>query len=439
MAKHTLTERAVKNSKPPAGCTETSLYDGGGLMLRVRNSPTGVLRAWLFQYARGGKRQRIGLGAHPTVSLAEAREKAQRYAELVAAGITPTAQLPTEAGRPLVPRTVDDLADRWVADYLAQRHADKGTAARAAYDRHVHAAIGRVRLVDVRKLHILHVVEPLARAEKARTAQYVLGLLRQMFTWAIRRDFMTTDPTAGLRKTDFGGPAVSRDRHLSPDEIRELAKRLQSSRRAGPKGRERTIPVLPPATQAAVWVMLSTLVRVGELTGARWEHINLEAGTWVLPETKNGQPHLIHLSPFAVRHLRYLHTYAAGSPWVMADRTGKEALDVKTITKQLTDRQRPPTSKRLGGRSTQSSALLLPGGVFTSHDLRRTGATLMRAAGVDLAIVERCLNHVEQNAMARVYQRAELLPERRAAFDALGAVLDGLVPPTATAHLEIAR
>ena len=138
----------------------------------------------------------------------------------------------------------NNLSERWAADYLALHHKDKGEAQKAAYKRHIAASIGKTRLPDVRKLHVLHVVQPLATAGKARTAQHTLSLLRQMFQWAIRNDFTATDPTAGLVKKDFGRASDSRDRHLSPAELRELAKRLQAARLAGPKGRERSIPVL---------------------------------------------------------------------------------------------------------------------------------------------------------------------------------------------------
>src|SRR5690606_6975836 len=116
-----------------------------GLVLRVRLGAAGrVLRVWQFWYARDGRRQRIGLGAWPAVSLTEARDKAQRYRELLRAGITPTAALPAaEAGQPLVPRTVGELATRWAADYLAQQHKDGGAAVMAAYRRHIAPALDR--------------------------------------------------------------------------------------------------------------------------------------------------------------------------------------------------------------------------------------------------------------------------------------------------------
>lgn len=437
MAKHTITEKTVKTSKVPDGATETTLYDGEGLVLRLRLGATGVRRTWQYWYTTAGKRNRIGLGSWPDISLTAARGKADQLRELIAAGITPTSQPKTEgAAQPLVPKTLNDLEERFARDYLAHQHKDKGEAARAAYRRHIAPAIGTTRLLDIKKLHVLHILQPLVTAGKGRTAKGILALLRQMFGWAVRSDFMLADPAAGLRKQDFGPASESRDRFLTEAEIVDLAQRLRAFNLAGPVGRERSIPILPLTTQCAVWIMLGTACRVGELSNARWSAI--QGNVWTIPATdsKNGKAHQIHLSQFVQRFLGHLKVLARGSEWLLPGaEEGKQPIGPKVITKQLGDRQQESDTLRKG-RSKHASALLLSGGPFTSHDLRRTAATLMRANGVELKIIEKCLNHVEQNKLVETYQRADLLPEREAAFELLGAVLEKLVPPEMTAHLK---
>jgi integrase len=59
--------------------------------------------------------------------------------------------------------------------------------------------------------------------------------------------------------------------------------------------------------------------------------------------------------------------------------------------------------------------LLLTGGEWTPHDLRRTAATLMGELGVRPDVIERTLNHIEQNRMSRIYQRQSLEAEQQAA------------------------
>jgi integrase len=94
---------------------------------------------------------------------------------------------------------------------------------------------------------------------------------------------------------------------------------------------------------------------------------------------------------------------------------------LKTYSKQFADRQcgdRAAMKRRIKGDGQNS--LLLPGGKWTPHDLRRTGATLMGNLGIRPGVIEKCLNHTEQNKIQRIYQRQELRPAMREAWEILG-------------------
>ena len=56
-------------------------------------------------------------------------------------------------------------------------------------------------------------------------------------------------------------------------------------------------------------------------------------------------------------------------------------------------------------RSNATGALALPRGKWTPHDLRRTAATLMGDAGVSSDVIERILNHQDENRIRRTYPR----------------------------------
>ncbi|MDH5709890.1 MAG: hypothetical protein OEY75_12320, partial [Hylemonella sp.] len=78
----------------------------------------------------------------------------------------------------------------------------------------------------------------------------------------------------------------------------------------------------------------------------------------------------------------------------------------------------------LSGRTKQVDALLLPGGQWRPHDLRRTGASMMADLGALPEVVERCLNHTEENKMKRIYQRARYEGPMRDAWRLLGERLE---------------
>ena len=67
---------------------------------------------------------------------------------------------------------------------------------------------------------------------------------------------------------------------------------------------------------------------------------------------------------------------------------------------------------------------------WTLHDLRRTARSLMSRAGVPSDHAERCLGHVLPGIRG-TYDRHEYLPEKRRAFEALGALVERIVNPTA--------
>jgi len=57
------------------------------------------------------------------------------------------------------------------------------------------------------------------------------------------------------------------------------------------------------------------------------------------------------------------------------------------------------------------------------HDLRRTAATAMSEMGYSIQVVERVLNHrgMSRSGVVGIYQRSELLAERKAAIEAWGS------------------
>ena len=57
-----------------------------GLMLQI--TPSGS-KSWLLRTPVGGKRRHIGLGSYPTVTLAQARERARAELEKVWQGVDP--------------------------------------------------------------------------------------------------------------------------------------------------------------------------------------------------------------------------------------------------------------------------------------------------------------------------------------------------------------
>lgn len=420
MARNLLSARAVQTAKPDE---KEWCNDGDGLKLRVRTSG----KDWYFVYRRNRNENEIKLliGPYPEFSLEKARKQADTYREQRAIGIDPKlAREEAERKKQLVqqddftlPRNVNDLFTHWKNRDLANRK-DKGDEINRAFQKDVLPYIGNIQLSEVRKGHIAAILDRIVDRGSKRMANRILTDLRQLFGFAISRDLMEIDPTARLKKSDFGGKEIPRERHLTQDEIRELKAKLRYSG-------------LSERTQAAIWIMLGTACRVGEVTRARWSDLDFEAATWAIPDehSKNGKPHLIHLSQFSLAYFEQLKRTKTSDTWVFPalrkhPEKSEEHLCIKTIQKQIRDRQRNVSMSR---RAKNCQALFLKGGAWTAHDLRRTAATLMGELGVRTEVIDRCQNHIATNKITKTYQQQQLMEERRQAFFLLGERLSVLI------------
>jgi len=232
----------------------------------------------------------------------------------------------------------------------------------------------------------------------------VFSDLRQLFGFALDRDHVEVDPTARIKKYKIGGHR-ERDRVLSEAELIKLFRLLPESG-------------LLNSSQNALLIQLSTITRIGEVLGAKWEHVDFERCSWTLPETKNGRRHVVHLNEIAISQFAALHKHSGQTEWVFPASRTDGPVCLKTVTKQVADRQRG-VDMPMSGRSKQTNSLMLAGGHWRPHDLRRTGATLMAELGVLPDVIERCLNHTEQTKVKRIYQRPQYEAPMREAWKKL--------------------
>jgi integrase len=328
--------------------------------------------------------------------------------------------------------TVRQLFERWAVTDLTPRvlangkrtgRKDGGKYSREQFERRIFPTLGNVAAEDVRKGDVLAILDAVKAEGKLRTCNVLLTDMKQLMRFAVSRDILLHSPLETVTKRHAGGAETERERVLSANDVTTLARALPE---AG----------LHKRSALALWVILATGCRVGELMGAQWMHVDTVGRAWHLPVTKNERSHIIHLSAFAVRQfeaLAALHEVdpvtGEGLPWVFPDTSRKAArgsVCVKSFGKQLADRQRP-ANKPMKNRSKATEALILPGGKWTAHDLRRTTATLMAGIGVSGDVIDECLNHVIESRVRRTYIRDRRPVEQARAFDALGAKLDALV------------
>lgn len=413
--------------------SEQLLADGGGLYVRVRSAIDGGAISFRLTYRIEGKQKWLTVGTYPTMTLKDAREARDLHKTSIKEGRDPAlgkqlekqrqynAQLAelAENAKQKSRLTVNKLFELWEKLDLVNRK-DGGKEVRRMFEKDILPAIGDMAVEDVRKVHIINIIDKLLTRGVNRMSKLILSLMRQMFRFAQDRDIIENDPTASIRKAKIGGKDTIRDRYLSDNEIKALKKQLPEAR-------------LLKTTECAIWIILSTCCRIGELCKAEWKHLDLEAGTWKIPaeNSKNGKPHVIYLSEFARKQFSVLIKLKSSPIWIYPNTDKTDHVCEKSITKQLGDRQLADDREPMSGRSKYCRTLKLADGKWTPHDLRRTGSTIMGNLNVRPDIIEKCLNHVEQNKMKKTYQHQTLEAEQKDAWKLLGDRLDILTSESA--------
>ena len=437
-----LTDKTVQ-AYVKTGDAIKALHDGGGLYLRRRDA--GAYWYLRLKEPATGREQWHRMfpddpqGHYPHKSLANARDEADRLWKQRSEGNDPRAlrqrKIDEEHARQLEAAeaarrrlTVRDLFDHWArvelapqlrADGQRRGRKDGGEYIRQQFDRRIFPGLGSVAATDVRKADLLAVLDEVTAAGKLRTANVLLAALKQMFRFALAREIVERNPLDTVTKRDAGGTEAERERTLDADEIKALAAALPAAN-------------MQARSVAAVWLILATGARIGETVASTWADVDLTIGSWHLPETKNGRDHTIHLSAFALAQFKVLADLKEQDennkplPWVFPNTAGDGPVCTKSFGKQLADRQRP-AERRLQHRSTRTDSLVLAGGKWTAHDLRRTAATLMAGLGISGDVIDECLNHVTESRVRRTYIRNRRPAEQARAFDALGARLAALV------------
>ncbi len=395
-------------------------------------------KTWIVYYSVKGKSREYTLKApwgitsdDAHISLADARKEAEFIRRLASEGLDFRDKREEERAKTtkkieeetLLNKTVRDLFEDWITTV---RRKDDGKELRHSMERDVMPTLADIRLREIVEKDIRDALAPIVAMGKNRTVVIRLENLKQMFQWgAARRPWkalIEDDPTALLKNSAITSPDysdVERDRALSRSEVVELRDKLSVAR-------------LPKKSVNAIWIMLSCCTRIGETTKALWKDIDLENRRWYIPKenSKNGRDHIVYLSDFAERQFERQKFDYPNSIYVFPNTTNGAPVQKRTMTRLIRERQDLSEKRKkipYSNYEPKSNVLMLSGGEWTPHDLRRTGATLMQSLGIMPEVIERVLNHTEQNRVKRIYQRHDYADEMRQAWGALGKLLTELV------------
>ncbi|MBX9863950.1 MAG: tyrosine-type recombinase/integrase [Hyphomicrobium sp.] len=387
MATLKFTALFVENIKVENGRTAFLDTHTRGLELRVTGAGA---KTWAVRYTRksDGRRRRVTLGTFPAISLEAARVAAQEKLIAAARGADPASQAQERRDA----QTFREVSDEW-----EKRHGqpNKGYKSlkddRRMLDRHILPQIGGMIVGEIQKRDIIRLLDVVAATPDARKSKgqrrmthrpnRVFALVRSIFRWALGRDLVKSDPTAGVSAPIH--KEKPRERALSRGEIGTVWTTLAAAPDRRALAGKGDFP-MTRATALAMKLALVTAQRIGEVSGIEKCEYDLAAAMWVVPgeRSKNGEPNRVPLSSLAIELIREAETLAGDSQWLFPSPKLSRSGTV-----------RGPIDPHAATKALARSAKFIKVDRFRVHDLRRTAATGMAELGVSPHTISLVLNH----------------------------------------------
>jgi integrase len=385
-----LTAIGVQRAKGPA-----VLHDGAGLYLRV--APSGA-KAWVFRYQLGGKRRDMGIGSYPTISLADARQRAAEHRRQRHDGIDPLDARKTRRQAQLVAaargRTFRECAVEYMASHRAgwrsAKHIDQWES---TLERFAYPVIGDLPVAALDTGLVMQVLEPIW-STKLETASRIRGRIEAVLDAATARGYRG-GPNPAQWKGNLvhllPAPAkVRRTTHHASLPIDEVPGFMAELR-----GRE-------GVSARALEFAILTAARTNEVIGARWAEIDLAAKTWTVPAArmKAAKEHRVPLCDAALRVLDVVRPLAlvhigkpAANSQVFPGQRLALPMDSSVLLKLL---------ERMGR------------GDITTHGFRSSFRDwAAERTAFPREVVEMALAHAIESRVEAAYRRGDLFEKRR--------------------------
>jgi len=369
-----------------------------GLTVRVGASGSKV---WQLQFRHEGKPWRLTLGPYPRLSLAAANVKAAEARQKVELGDNP-ARDTVAANRiaraaQTVSELADDYLDKWAIDGKRGRRSPENIAEdRRIIEKDVRPVWGDRKARSITRGDVAALLDEIKGRGAPVQANRTLTVLRAMFRKAEQRGIVDASPCAGMER-----PTTEERRRVFLDDetIRSFWLGLLTAKTV-------------EASRLVLRLVLVTAQRKGEVCLIEKADLDLGRGTWFQPgrKVKNGRDHLVPLSPLAVDLLRKAWALSGDSRWLFPSRAGSGA---DPITGGALDHAMRNNRAALGlvGMDAEGGMIEGAGLVPTPHDLRRTAASNMTAAGIPRLHVDQLLNHVD-GSVGATYDLHTYWPEK---------------------------
>lgn len=400
---------SVSSRKP------VTLYDTEVRGLLARISPTGRV-TWAASKSLGrgsGSNQTVVVGHYPGMSLEAARIEAGLAIARLAKGDDVASQVKARKRAKVESRQCSTLSDT-VVSYLSERRGDPDSDYEKRVKDNLESARDELgastRINAVTKADIRALLKTRKDAGHFEAARWMFSQLRPFFDWCVHEELISISPCAGVKPPDVGS---ARQHKLNDHEIKTLILASYAFKEA-----DESVPIQKRERDSGpFWRLLLMLAqRRGELAGMRWREIDLAKAEWIIPgsRTKNKREHLVPLPRQAVTELRELGPRVGEADYVFGKYPTAPFSGFSKAKRELD-----------AAMTKQTNEVLRP---WRIHDLRRTGASGMKALKVQPHIIEAVLNHTAPRLQAtyQVWDVHEYADEKRESLQVWADYLSSL-------------
>ncbi|SDG85117.1 Integrase [Pseudomonas flavescens] len=396
-------KRADIKRRPMADTTLSSLepeatvyreHDGQGLYFRVK--PTGQ-KLWELRYAKPGTKARswLGLGPYPSVSGAQARDKAHAARALIAQGIDPSTQRKAEVAqeKAKAESTFEPLAREWYAARVKGWGDGYAKRVMGALELHVFPKIGKRSYVDLTPMEWMELFRGMEKQ----------GILEQMAN--VRRYCKEIYDLARVTGRAVNNPVDGLDKFLQKKKSENYAHVDQAEL---PKLLQAVSSYSNRVVRIGLRLLIINGLRPSEVREARWAEFDLDKGIWEIPaeRMKKRREHIVPLATQSINLLKELQIYSGAYDRLFPGRNDR--------TKPLSNMVFNMALRRMGYQGEQ-----------TGHGFRHIASTTLNEHGFDENHIEAQLSHAKAG-VAGVYNKAKYLEQRRIMMQWYADHLDAL-------------
>ena len=357
-------------------------FDGGGLYLELTAAGG---RYWRLKYRIAGKEKRLALGVYPAVGLKDARDLASQARQALQSGDDPGELRKTAKAKAAheAVNTFRAVAWEWMEHQAARWTPETRERIRASLEADILKTMGARPLASVKPLEVMTAIKAIEARGAGDQAGRVLQRVKAIFRWAVIHRRLDSNPMLDLVQSEILKPREVQ--HRAALDAKELpAFLVQLDAYDG-----------DPHTIHALRLLMLTATRPGEVRGARWSEVDMDAAMWTIPaeRMKMRSEHRVPLSRQSLELLQSMQTLSGGRELIFPS--------PYYPSKPLSENTFNSAMARMGYKN-----------LATAHGFRALFSTVANETGWRADVIERQLAHKERNEVRAAYHRSTYMADR---------------------------